>query len=277
MLNITELAALGKRPEYGATGASLWTDPWIAKQMLAAHLDPEIDAASRTPQVIDASVEQIMKVIEPEPGQELLDLGCGPGLWCSRFHQRGLEVTGVDMSANSLAWARDEAVRVGMDIRYICSDYLKLEMEEQVDIITLIYYDLGALLPNARDLVLDKIAELLKPGGHLVFDVLSVQEKRREAESWELAPGAGFWRPQAHLTLSAAYHYPKQNAWLDQHVVLEESGAATVYRTWDHLYTLEKIEELLANRGLEVCWAGEDLTGTPLKADSPSLAIIAKK
>jgi hypothetical protein len=39
-----------KRPAlYERTTEKFWTDPHIAKQMLAAHIDPNTDAASRRP------------------------------------------------------------------------------------------------------------------------------------------------------------------------------------------------------------------------------------
>jgi hypothetical protein len=36
--------------------APFWEDPQISRQLLAAHLDPRTDAASRRPDTIDRSV-----------------------------------------------------------------------------------------------------------------------------------------------------------------------------------------------------------------------------
>ncbi len=71
-----------------------WDDPYIAQQMLAAHLNPDIDAASRKPSAIENSVQWIIKHLHLQPGESLLDLGCGPGLYCQRFTEYGLKVTG---------------------------------------------------------------------------------------------------------------------------------------------------------------------------------------
>ena len=54
------LARLGRhaaRPAlFAPHAASFWDDPYISRQLLAAHLDPGTDAASRRPDTIDRSV-----------------------------------------------------------------------------------------------------------------------------------------------------------------------------------------------------------------------------
>src|SRR5689334_6222274 len=92
-LNLSQLAIISQKPPYFEPSHELfWTDPHIAQQMLAAHLDPATDAASRTPQTIDQTVQWITDRLALKPGARLLDLGCGPGLYCKRFAEHGLLV-----------------------------------------------------------------------------------------------------------------------------------------------------------------------------------------
>ena len=61
MLN--NLAAYAKKPELYAKGdATIWSDEYVSKGMLQAHLDPSMDAASRRPSFIDKSVEWLARV-----------------------------------------------------------------------------------------------------------------------------------------------------------------------------------------------------------------------
>ena len=47
-LNLRQLAELTRRPAaMERSAARFWDDPYIARQMLKAHLDPNTDAASR--------------------------------------------------------------------------------------------------------------------------------------------------------------------------------------------------------------------------------------
>ena len=58
---ISQLIELQQKPEPFAPGEHLfWNDPHISKQMLHAHLDPNIEAASRKPETIDRSVKWLI-------------------------------------------------------------------------------------------------------------------------------------------------------------------------------------------------------------------------
>jgi len=56
-LDLAYLNKLQQRPALFTPGEALfWNDPYISEQMLAAHLDPKSDAASRRPQIIDREI-----------------------------------------------------------------------------------------------------------------------------------------------------------------------------------------------------------------------------
>jgi SAM-dependent methyltransferase len=98
-LNLDLLQALQEKPEPFTPGEKLfWDDPHISKGMLATHLDPTIDLASRRPETIDRTVAWIVETLDLGPGDSVLDLGCGPGLYTQRFAQWGLRVSGMDYS-----------------------------------------------------------------------------------------------------------------------------------------------------------------------------------
>ena len=158
-----------KRPAlFERTTEKLWTDPHIAKQMLDAHLNPNIDAASYKPESIDCLVEWIMSLPLPEKAR-LLDIGCGPGLYTKRFAERGLRVTGLDFSDNSINYAREHDDKS----EYIIGDYLSMEFDGAFDIVTLIMCDYGALIPDERRNLLRRVNGALKSGGLFLFDVLT--------------------------------------------------------------------------------------------------------
>ncbi|MBN8657144.1 MAG: SAM-dependent methyltransferase, partial [Anaerolineae bacterium] len=66
---LSQLITLQQRPAPFESGEPLfWNDPHISTQMLLAHLDPTIDAASRNPETIDRSVRWIMDALALKTG-----------------------------------------------------------------------------------------------------------------------------------------------------------------------------------------------------------------
>lgn len=95
-----------KPPAYTRSESKFWEDSHISKYMLEAHLNSEKDAASRTHRFMDESVQWIKALLPPNEYPKLLDLGCGPGLYCERFWASGYNVTGVDYAKRSIDYAR---------------------------------------------------------------------------------------------------------------------------------------------------------------------------
>lgn len=47
-------------------------------------------------------------------GQHILEIGCGWGGFAQRAAERGLQVTGITLSDEQLAWARDRLAKAGL-------------------------------------------------------------------------------------------------------------------------------------------------------------------
>ena len=276
-LDLEQLSQLAARPpRFAPHDAPFWDDPHIASQMLAAHLDPTTDAASRRPEAIDRTVAWLIAALELQPGSRLLDLGCGPGLYCQRFARRGITVTGMDISAGSLAHARSVSEAGGLGIDYIQADYVTLDRAAEFAAIILIYYDFGVLADACRDELLRRVRRALRPGGRFAFDVKTPHHPppAAGASQWEVR-ASGFWRPGPYLELHRTFWYSEEATELRQAVIVEPGGQATVYRIWDQAYTPETIASVLAAQGLQIVGQLADLDGTPFEAESRTLGIVA--
>lgn len=93
MRNLLEvLMKAGKRPLLFEAGEpEFWNDPHISKSTLEAHLNPNHDAASRKPEIIDQTVLHWLSCGVIKPGYKVLDLGCGPGLYAERLYGADLQ------------------------------------------------------------------------------------------------------------------------------------------------------------------------------------------
>ncbi len=266
-----------KPPLFAPGEPRFWTDPHIARQMLAFHLDPEIDAASRRPETIDRSTAWIAQIPGLQPGAQVLDLGCGPGLYAARLAQAGFQVTGVDFSQNSIDYARETARQQNLRIDYRCQDYLQLSDEALYDAALLIYGDFCPLSPEQRARLLANLRRALKPGGYFILDV-STPRLRQQAglkNGWYATAG-GFWKPGPHLVLEQGFAYPG-DIYLDQYTVIEADGKISLYRNWFQDYTAESIQAELESHGMVIESLWSDLTGTPYEPMTPWIGVVCRK
>ena len=279
-LDLDALARLTQKPPLWARNEEpFWDDPHISKGMLEAHLDPGWDAASYRHETIERSVEWLVSHLGLQPGQRVLDLGCGPGLYCERLARRGLRATGMDYSRRSIAYAQAQAREQGLSIKYIYQNYLSLDFSKEFDAALLISYDLGVFSDSDRDALFCRVHRALKPGGAFVFDLMTPRRKRHQdgQTSWNLCPAGGFWRPGSYLELTRYFQYPEAEAQLRLVTIVEPDGKASIYRLWDRFYTVGTIAPALEATGFRVDEAWSDLTGKPYEDASETLGIVARR
>jgi SAM-dependent methyltransferase len=276
---ISQLLQLQEKPAPFSPGEALfWNDPHISSQMLAAHLNPDVDAASRRPEIIDRSVKWLIETLGLKTGDFILDLGCGPGLYASRFARAGLQVTGVDYSRRSLEYARNSAAENGLTIEYRYQNYLELSDEGQYQAAFLIYGDFCPLDPKQRSTLLRNVRRALKPAGRFVLDVTTraCRKKYGVKNGWQ-ALESGFWKPGPHLVLEEGFDYPEQSLWLDQYTVMEADGKVSVYRNWFQDYTPETITAELREAGFFIESVHADLAGTPFTPESEWIGLVTSR
>ncbi len=249
-MNIKKLINTVQKPKIYTPGTALmWVDEYISTQLLATHLSQEVELASRKETTISSTIEWILNKVVGDR-LNILDLGCGPGLYTEKLAERGHLVTGMDFSSNSIQYAKESGTRNKLDISYIQQDYLKLEEENRYDLILLIFTDFGVLTPDQRDTLLGNIYRALKPGGTFVFDVLNENSEVQESASknWELAE-KGFWRNHPYLALTESFYYEKQKVTLSQHIIIDEDGETEVYRFWIHTFSHSDLGEIMSSAG----------------------------
>ena len=260
-MNFNKLSELSKKPElYEPGDAMMWTDPYISKQLLKMHLDPEFDSATRKQESINKTLNFIKGYCE-KPGMRILDLGCGPGKYTENLAQEGHHVTGMDFSENSIEYARSQAIKNNLNIEYICQNYLELDVMNQYDLIIMIYTDFGVLLPGDRNALLGKIYDALVPRGIFIFDVINdrnLEDKFPGEKAWTVAEG-GFWRPDKYLELINGFHYPENKVYLMQHSIMDEDDNLVRYRFWTHYFHDDALNPELSEYGFENIESNNDV------------------
>lgn len=104
---------------------------------------------------------EVADLLAPEPGERILDIGCGDGRLTEYIASRGAQMVGVDSSPEMVEAAR----ALGVDARLCRAE--ALEVEGEFDAV----FSNAALhwMPDAKA-VLSGIARVLRPGGRLAAE-----------------------------------------------------------------------------------------------------------
>jgi len=265
-----------KRPEIWKQSTSkFWDDEYISLQMLNSHLDPEIEAASRTREQIEAETDFIINYTGMDGNKRVVDLGCGPGLYAREFAQTGAMVTGIDYSGRSINYALENVKSTYKNTDFIHMNYLNLDYNESFDIATLIFYDFCVLSTKDQNRLLANIHRALKSNGIFIFDVVTENRKTSEATSILVFDKGGFWSPEPYIEILKTSIYEEAEGM--QYTIIAEDGTTRVIRLYHRLFGLESITSLLNDNHFEVERIYKNLQGEPLNEDSETFGIIARK
>ncbi|MET9123453.1 class I SAM-dependent methyltransferase [Streptomyces sp. NPDC004528] len=162
-------------------------DDCFAHPRLAAIYDP------LEPDRVD--LDAYVRMAEEFRARQVLDIGCGTGVFALLLAARGIEVVGIDPAPASIAVACGKAG--GERVRWICGEAADLP-PLQVDLATMTANVAQAIVePRGWRETLRGARQALRPGGRLVFETRDpaarVWEEWTRAHSYRVSeiPGVG--------------------------------------------------------------------------------------
>ena len=103
-----------------------------------------------------------------KPGN-VLELGSGPGRNAIYFAEKGCRVDAVDLSEESIEWAKERAKERGVEVNFIHNNIFDIQIKEGTyDIV----YDSGCfhhIAPHRRSNYIELVLKALRPGGHFAI------------------------------------------------------------------------------------------------------------
>jgi SAM-dependent methyltransferase len=224
-------------------------------------------------------IDKLIARLRPAAGADVLDLGCGSGRHATRLASHGLRVTGLDLSAESLALARQRArARVEAEsapesrLRFVRQDMRQPFGDQAFDHVFSLFTSFGYFADPADHLtVIRNMAASLRAGGSLVLDYLNVRHAER------------------HLTADEIIRRDKITyrikRWSDTEAFYKRViiGAAAAPGAVEHVervakLTLEDFRFMFALSGLRVEEIYGDYQLSPFDAEtSPRLIMLARR
>jgi len=115
----------------------------------------------------------IKRLLRLRKGHRVLDIPCGKGRVGLALAQRGLIMTGVDLSAPYLRWARRKAREAGLAVRFVRGDMRQIRFHGEFDAAFTWWGSLGYFSDDDNLKFCQRVRAALRSGGRFLVQGLN--------------------------------------------------------------------------------------------------------
>jgi len=175
------------------------------------------------------------------PKCKVLDVGCGGGILSEALARTGAQVTGVDLSEESLKAARLHAKQQGLNIdyRYESIEQVAEKHAGEFDVITCM--EMLEHVPDPNQTIA-ACAKLLKPGGHAYFSTIN-----RTLKSLVMVIFGGEYilrlLPRGTHTYKKLIRPDELRKWGAQNGLEFQSIASLIYNPFNKTFKVKSVED----------------------------------
>jgi SAM-dependent methyltransferase len=224
-----------------------------------------------TPERTTQEIDFILALAGINPGDRILDIGCGAGRHSIELSRRGYDVLGIDPSQAMVAAAKERAVEQKVEPEFLQMRGEDLEFEAEFDLALCLFTTLGQVKDKEDNhQLLINASQALRDGGHFILELqqpawveghLKMKERLGSGESY----------------VDVERDYDKPHKIVTEVFTRISSGGQQVYLLRYRLFNRDEIEQLLKNVGFDNLnfYAGYERKS--LVDDCPAMVIDAVK
>ena len=133
--------------------------------------------------------DEIMELIEYDgwvnltkkyltPKAKILDLACGSGTLAISLANDGYNVSGLDLSKEIIAVAKEKMITNHVQIDFGIKDMTNFAYDEPFDVITCYFDSVNFLTKDEVQLMMNSVYNNLKEGGYFIFDLFTLSKMK---------------------------------------------------------------------------------------------------
>ncbi len=235
------------------------------------HGSPYLQHPLLTPERTAEEVDFILSIVPVEPGDKLLDIGCGFGRHSIELARRGFDVLGVDPSEAMIAAALERSVRAGNkpDFRQLRGEDLTAVDEFHAAIC--LFTTLGQVADQGDNIpLLKNTFQSLHQGGYFILEIpqrawavnnLNLEERFGEGENYTQVDRS----------------YDADQNLVTEKFTLVSPAEQRLYVLQYRLFNRAQGSHLLEEAGFSGITFFDGYTDTPLDDHNPTMVIRAQK
>lgn len=216
-----------------------------------------------------AEVDYLERQLAKRPGAAILDVPCGAGRHSLELARRGYEVTGVDISRESIGAARAAAEISGLKIDFRVGDMRSLAGLFDG---SFCWGNSFGYMPHAETKrFLASLVSVLKPGASFVLQLGCVAESLLPHYQKEMFYNVG------GIDFQLRHTYEVERSALQTEYKFTRNGKTETKVGWQSIYTSGELCRLLADVGLNVVHMHQNTEGQPYELGSRALILTAQR
>ncbi len=277
-MNLQTIIERSQTPAPWAEGEKIpWNDPGFSRRMLQEHLSQKHDAASRRKTKIKKHVKWIHEIVLAKTTSTILDLGCGPGLYCAELARLGHACRGIDFSPASIEYAVNHSPET---CSYTLGDVRTEKFGRGYDLVMFIFGEFNVFTPTDARQILQKAFGALKPAGKLLLEIHtldSVEQMGNQPSMWYSSAG-GLFSDKPHLCLMESFWEEQQNVATERYFIIDaETAQVTRFASSTQGYDEEQITSMLTETGFSGVEFHPGLTGKAQSEADDFYVVLAQK
>jgi SAM-dependent methyltransferase len=195
-------------------------------------------------------IDRVIKILQPQGGERILDLACGAGRHSLELRRRGFEVVGADISSGLIEIARRDAEAAELDVEFVLADLRDLDFEDEFDLVLNLNDGAIGYLESDEEnrRTFEVIARALRPGGRNLAQLPNILYAR------ERLPQRS-WIPASSMIELVEHRWNKKAKRLEGLMVAARFGE--VLENLDgiefsqRLYGIDELRQIYASVGME--------------------------
>ena len=223
-------------------------------------------------------IEFIIKTLELNGNEKILDLACGFGRHSLYLSKLGYDVTGVDITQDYIVDAKNEAQKIGLKIQFIHDDIRKLNFNNEFDVVlNLADGAIGYLEDDEENIkIFDIVSKSLKKGGKHFMDICNAEYAKTHfpKRHWEIGSKSlslpdFIWEEETKRMLYSQWE-AEFGKILEKPKLIEPVNSI-------RLYTRNELENILENRNMKIVDTYSNYYGKKDSINELQLMVYSKK